>query len=131
MVEQHGVVRSRKDTHMSNQHTKPPADSKGGRSQARGNTRKAKKAAPAAGPAPHDQELPAGDRAQSRPTSKQDQLAALLVRDESATIGHMAEATGWLPHTVRAALTGLKKNGYVIDSDKLDGVRTYRAVAPR
>jgi hypothetical protein len=57
-------------------------------------------------------------------------VAALLVRDEGATISHMTEATGWLPHTVRAALTGLKKKGYAIDSDKVDGIRTYRAIAP-
>jgi hypothetical protein len=41
----------------------------------------------------------------------------------------MTEAAGWLPHTVLAALTGLKKKGYFIDSDKVDGIRTYRAVA--
>ena len=63
--------------------------------------------------------------------SKQQQLAALVVRDEGATLDQMIAATGWLPHTTRAALTGLKKNGYVISSDKVDGVRTYRAVAPR
>ena len=62
--------------------------------------------------------------------SKQDQLAAMLVRDEGATIAQMIAATGWLPHTVRAALTGLKKKGYAVESDKVDGVRTYRAVAP-
>lgn len=66
----------------------------------------------------------------SKPTSKRGQLAALLVRDEGATIAQMQEATGWLPHTVRAALTGLKKLGYAVDSDKVDGLRTYRAVAP-
>ena len=126
-----GLFRPRKDTHMSNQHTKPAANSKVGHSQAPGNTAKAKKAAPAAGLAPHVQELPPPDQVQPRRTSKQDQLAALLVRDEGATVAHMIEATGWLPHTVRAALTGLKKKGDVIDSDKVDGVRTYRAVAPR
>ncbi len=65
-----------------------------------------------------------------KPTSKRDQVAALLVRDQGATIAQMQEATGWLPHTVRAALTGLKKLGFVIDSDKVDGLRTYQAVAP-
>ena len=69
--------------------------------------------------APHDQ------------TSKRDQLAALLVRDEGATLAQMIALTGWLPHTTRAALTGLRKSGYAIDSDKVDGLRTYRAVAPR
>lgn len=60
---------------------------------------------------------------------KRDQLAALLLRDEGATLDQMIAATGWLPHTTRAALTGLKKLGYAIDSDKIDGIRTYRAVA--
>jgi hypothetical protein len=63
--------------------------------------------------------------------SKQDCLAALLLRDEGATLDQMIAATGWLPHTTRAAMTGLRKKGYVIDSDKVDGVRTYRAVAPQ
>jgi hypothetical protein len=63
-------------------------------------------------------------------TSKQQRLAALVVRDEGATLDQMIAATGWLPHTTRAALTGLKKKGYAISSDKVDGVRTYRAVAP-
>ena len=62
--------------------------------------------------------------------TKQQQLAALVVRNEGATLDQMIAATGWLPHTTRAALTGLKKKGYVISSDKVDGVRTYRAVAP-
>ncbi len=63
--------------------------------------------------------------------TKREQLAALLVRDEGVTIDQMRAATGWLPHTVRAALTGLRKLGYAIDSDKVDGLRTYRAVAPQ
>ena len=62
--------------------------------------------------------------------TKRDQLVALLVRDEGATLDQMIAATGWLPHTTRAALTGLRKVGYAIDSDKVDGIRTYRAVAP-
>ncbi len=63
--------------------------------------------------------------------TKRDKLAALLLRDEGATLDQMIAATGWLPHTTRAALTGLKKRGYAIDSDKVDGVRIYRAVAPK
>lgn len=62
--------------------------------------------------------------------SKQQGLAALLLRDEGATLEQMVAATGWLPHTTRAAMSGLCKKGYVVDSDKVDGVRTYRAVAP-
>jgi len=71
----------------------------------------------------------ATDKSPSRVT-KQDQIASLLLRDEGATLDEMVAATRWLPHTTRAALTGLRKKGYAIDSDKIDGVRTYRAVAP-
>jgi hypothetical protein len=53
--------------------------------------------------------------------TKQQQLAALVVRDEGATLHQMIAVTGWLPHTTRAALTGLKKKGYVISSDKVEG----------
>ena len=67
--------------------------------------------------------------AQKRP-SKQQLLADLLLRDSGATLDEMVSLTGWLPHTTRAALTGLKKRGYALSSDKVDGVRTYRAVAP-
>ena len=63
--------------------------------------------------------------------TQRDQVAALLLRDEGATLEQMIAATGWLPHTTRAALTGLRKVGYAIDSDKVDSVRTYRAVAPK
>lgn len=62
--------------------------------------------------------------------SKQQLVANLLLRVEGATLSDMMAATGWLPHTTRAALTGLKKKGYVLSSDKVDGVRIYRAVAP-
>lgn len=63
--------------------------------------------------------------------NKRARLAAMLLRDEGATVAQMVASLGWLPHTVRAAITGLKKLGYVIDSDKIDGLRTYRAVAPK
>ena len=72
----------------------------------------------------------ASPNAAPKAPSKRQQLAELVIRDEGATLDQMIAATGWLPHTTRAALTGLKKKGYVISSDKIDGVRTYRAVAP-
>jgi hypothetical protein len=33
---------------------------------------------------------------------------------DGATIVDLTEATGWLPHTTRAALTGLRKRGYAV-----------------
>lgn len=54
---------------------------------------------------------------------------ALLERKQGATLDEMAEATGWLPHTTRAALTGLKKKGHMIERDKRDDVTCYRIIA--
>ena len=35
-------------------------------------------------------------------------------------------ATGWLPHTTRAALTGLRKRGYAIERSAGEGGSVYR-----
>lgn len=64
-------------------------------------------------------------------SSKTAQVIALLTRPEGATLDQMVEATGWLPHTTRAALTGLKKKGHEVTSAKVDGVRVYRAIDKR
>ena len=59
--------------------------------------------------------------------TKTELVLGMLRRDEGATLSQMVEATGWQPHTTRAALTGLKKKGHALSSEKVDGVRTYRA----
>lgn len=55
-------------------------------------------------------------------------LKDLLSREGGATLNDLTRATGWLPHTVRAALSGLRKKGHTIASEKVDGVRTWRIV---
>ncbi|MFC6487684.1 DUF3489 domain-containing protein [Nitratireductor sp. GCM10026969] len=55
-------------------------------------------------------------------------LVELLSRDGGATLDDLTSVTGWLPHTVRAALTGLRKKGRSISSEKVDGVRVWRIV---
>lgn len=45
-------------------------------------------------------------------------VLAMLRRDEGATLHEMTSATGWLPHTTRAALTGLRKKGHAIKKSK-------------
>ena len=68
----------------------------------------------------------AADSSPKRP-SKSAAILAMLQRPEGASLDQLVVATGWLPHTARAALTGLKKKGYEITSDKpAGGVRTYR-----
>ena len=53
-------------------------------------------------------------------------LMDLLFREGGATLDDLTRATGWLPHTVRAALSGLRKKGHAIASEKVDGVRAWR-----
>lgn len=75
-----------------------------------------------------DAPLPDGDAA--KPATKSAIVIELLMRREGATLEAMVAATGWLPHTTRAALTGLKKKGMTISSEKVDGVRRYSADLP-
>jgi len=53
----------------------------------------------------------------------------LLQRDCGATLEELIEATDWLPHTTRAALTGLRKRGYAVTINRSDKERgsAYRA----
>lgn len=63
------------------------------------------------------------------PGNKQDRIIGLLRRPEGATIPDLQTATGWQPHSVRAALTGLRKNGHEIQRAKVGGgVTTYRII---
>ena len=64
---------------------------------------------------------------QSRSGTKQAALIALLERPAGATIAQMCAKTGWQPHSVRAALTGLRKLGLKIFRDANDaGTTVYR-----
>jgi len=51
------------------------------------------------------------------------QVVELLQRDHGATIDELIDATGWLPHTTRAALTGLRKRGFAAAIDRSDKKR--------
>lgn len=62
--------------------------------------------------------------APKRPT-KQSQVLDMLRRTEGAPLSAIVDATGWLPHTARAALTGLKKKGHAIESRRIDKLTTY------
>ena len=62
--------------------------------------------------------------------SKLMEVIVLLRRDRGATIDELIGATNWLPHTTRAALTGLRKRGHAITHDRSDGVTRYMSRAP-
>jgi hypothetical protein len=65
-----------------------------------------------------------------RPGSKLTEVIELLRRDHGATIDELIAATNWLPHTTRAALTGLRKRGYAVTRDRSDGVTRYTIRTP-
>jgi hypothetical protein len=56
--------------------------------------------------------------AQIRAGSKQATIVKLMSRPKGATLDEMIEATEWLPHTTRAALTGLRKRGFALERIK-------------
>ncbi len=53
-------------------------------------------------------------------------VIALLERTEGAAISELMSATGWLAHTTRAALTGLRKRGYTVELEKGTGTQESR-----
>lgn len=56
-------------------------------------------------------------------------LHRLLARKSGADVAALQSATGWQPHSVRAALSGLRKAGYGIDRvdpAKPGGTAVYR-----
>jgi len=89
---------------------------------------KAKKAANmAAAPSP----TPAPLSPAPRQGTKIAGVIALLQRDQGAKLDELIAATGWLPHTARAALTGLRHRGYDVrlERGKKGSASVYRAFA--
>ncbi len=66
-----------------------------------------------------------------RSSTKQALLIDLLKRKKGATIEAIVGALGWLPHTVRAALTRLRQQGFRIERVREDGVSRYRIAEDR
>lgn len=62
--------------------------------------------------------------------SKKAAILALLERPNGAAIGDLTKETGWQEHSVRAALTGLRKDGKELLRHKdTTGVTRYRLAA--
>src|SRR5262249_46189675 len=76
-------------------------------------------------PKAKEQRTPA---ASPRATSKLAQVITMLRTAKGATIEELARATNWQTHSVRGAISGAikKKFGFVVTSERVDGVRTYR-----
>jgi hypothetical protein len=66
-------------------------------------------------------------RVTPRDGSKLALVIELLRRADGATIVDLTQAMGWLPHTTRAALTGLRKRGYAVIRERIvAGDSVYR-----
>ena len=69
---------------------------------------------------------------ENRTGSKQAQVIELLQSKVGATIDALVKATEWQPHSVRAAISGLRKAGYTIETKQIEGQKAiYRIVATR
>ncbi|MCW2380669.1 MULTISPECIES: DUF3489 domain-containing protein [unclassified Sphingobium] len=64
----------------------------------------------------------------NRTRSKSEQVLDLLRRAEGASLDELVGMTGWLPHSTRAPLTGLRKKGHGITLDKSGERACYRLV---
>ena len=81
----------------------------------------------------HEQPIAVVKRAcrEAQPVTKKQRLIYLLSRAKPVTADMVSRTLYWQPHTVRAAITGLRKAGFVIDSTRgSDGSGTcYRIVS--
>ena len=63
--------------------------------------------------------------------SKKAQVLALLRREQGATLAELTAATGWLPHTTRAALSRIRTGGQaLLKAARPDDAIAYRIPAP-
>lgn len=74
----------------------------------------------------------ANSTAGAKTISKQDRLIGLLRRPQGATIDELSKATGWRPHSVRGAISGVlkKRLGLAVATEKVEKRgRIYRLPA--
>ena len=53
--------------------------------------------------------------------TKTDKVRKMLTRPQGASLEMICAATGWQPHSARAALAGLRKTGHAIERTGPDG----------
>ncbi|MEO1110385.1 MAG: DUF3489 domain-containing protein [Pseudomonadota bacterium] len=60
--------------------------------------------------------------------TRQQQLQKLLSRKAGATIAQIQKAFGWQPHSVRAAISMMRKAGHIVERTGTDKGAVYRIV---
>ncbi|BDW84636.1 DUF3489 domain-containing protein [Roseicyclus marinus] len=65
--------------------------------------------------------------------TKIEMVRALLAQPKGASLAAICSATGWQPHSARAALSGLRKAGYAVERTATEegttGSAVYRIIA--
>jgi DNA-binding transcriptional regulator PaaX len=61
----------------------------------------------------------------SKRSTKQSLMLDLLQGEGGVSLAKIVAATGWQPHSIRAALTGLRKQGHPIERSKVGGESRY------
>ena len=82
---------------------------------------------------PRARKLRSSTQPAEKPRSKKDQLVELLRAKGGADVRALSDNLGWQPHTVRAALTGLRKAGIAVEKMQVrdDELTRYRINAKR
>ena len=65
-----------------------------------------------------------------RASTKRAMLIGMLERAQGASVAEIGQRLGWLPHTVRAAITGLRHAGREVTRSKNEGGQTVYRLAP-
>lgn len=60
-----------------------------------------------------------------RPTGKLGEVLQAISAEAGATLTEITTLTGWLPHTARAAVTGLRKRGFDVVLIQQNGRKAY------
>ena len=64
-------------------------------------------------------------RPAAKPATKREAALALICRADGATLAELIAATGWLPHSARAVISTLRKDGHAITRVKREGATCY------
>jgi hypothetical protein len=75
--------------------------------------------------------VPGADADRPRASTKRAVLIGMLERPDGASVAELGQRLGWLPHTVRAAVTGLRHAGREVTRSKdAEGQSVYRLARP-
>lgn len=111
-------------------HPRTPASSQGKPRQqkqdARSGERKARDKRSASRTSPVEAKRQKDTQVSGPGGSKRATIIRMLSAKDGASLNDLVAATGWLPHTTRAVLTGLRKKGFVLERVREEGVSAYR-----